>query len=104
MVQLLFVKPPPKITVRRIWSGYSKEILDRELMRVDWSNEATTVQEAWDDFETKLIPIVDSIIPMSSFYNNVNSKRPSCSIQRKRTLRKRLLKTFKRNPTLDLKN
>ena len=46
MVQLLFVKPPPKITVRRIWSGYSKEILDRELSRVDWSNEATTVQEA----------------------------------------------------------
>ena len=71
---------------------------------MDWSNEATTVQEAWDDFETKLIPIVDSIIPMSSFYNNVNSKRPSCSIQRKRTLRKRLLKTFKWNPTLDLKN
>ena len=63
----------------------------------------TDVQDAWNDFENKLIKIVDSIAPMSKFQNDSIFTLPNRFIIRKRNLRKRLIKQFKRNPTLDLK-
>ena len=43
------------------------------------------VQEAWDDFENKLIKIVDSLVPMSEFTNNSISNSPNEIIIRKKT-------------------
>ena len=68
-VQLCLVRPPPRITFCRDWSNYSIEKLCNELSKVDWTNLATTVQAIWDDFETKLIKVVDKLVPMSEFRN-----------------------------------
>ena len=66
-------------------------------------NNATDAQGAWDDFENKLIAVVDDLVPLSGFKNNLQVKLLSNIIKRKINLRKRLLKNFKRNPNLDLK-
>ena len=71
---------------------------------MDWSNNATDVQGAWDDFENKLIAVVDNLVPLSEFKNNSQVKLPSNVIKRKINLRKRLLKNFRRTPNLDLKS
>ena len=85
------------------FQSYSPEILCQQLATVDWDNEATDVQEAWDDFETKIIEVVDCVAPMSEFKNNSISVSTNRVILRKRNLRKRLLRQFKQSPTLELK-
>ena len=64
------VRPEPKMTQRRDWRHYSKETLNEKLCLVDWSNNACTVQEAWDDLECKIVTVVDSLVPISEFYGN----------------------------------
>ena len=53
--------------MRRDWRFYSKEKLVVELNRVDWSVDATNVQGIWNDFETKLIHVVDNLVPIVEF-------------------------------------
>ena len=84
MVHLCFVKPPPRFSMSRDLSNYSKEILCYQLAQVDWNNEATDVQEVWNDFETKLITIVDRVAPMSKFKINSLFSSPSKFIKRKK--------------------
>ena len=103
MMQLCLVRPPPRTSFRRSWLRYSPEALCAGLSLVDWSNNATDAQGAWDDFENKLIAVVDDLVPLCGFKNNLQVKLPSNIIKRKINLRKRLLKNFKRNPNLDLK-
>ena len=104
MVQLRLVRPPLRTSTNRNWCKYSKEKLCEYLAMVDWSNEATTVQDVWNDFEVKLINVVDSVLPISEMVNNLVPHNPSKFVKRKQNLRKRLLKNFKRNPSADLKN
>ena len=104
LVHLCLVRPPPRTSFRRSWLRYSPEALCAGLSLVDWSNNATDVQGAWDDFENKLIAVVDNLVPLSEFKNNLQVKLPSNVIKRKINLRKRLLKNFRRTPNLDLKS
>ena len=62
MAYCSITRPQPKTTLRRDWRFYSKEILCEKLGLVDWSNNADSVQEAWDDFENKLVNVVDFLI------------------------------------------
>ena len=101
---MCLVRPLPRTSIRRSWYKYSPEMLCAGLSKVDWSNTATDVQGVWNDFENKLIMVVDDLIPLSDFKNNIQVKLPSQLIKKKLSLRKRLRKNFKRNPTLDLKH
>ena len=66
-------------------------------------NEETTVQEIWNNFEEKLIQIVNEIIPVVEFEGK-NVKTKQCPvIRRKLNLRNRLLKVLKKKPSLELK-
>ena len=94
MVHLPLIKPPPSVSIKRNWCDYSPESLCLKLASVDWSNDSADVQVAWNDFENKLITIVDSIAPMSKFSNSSISNLPNKCVMRKRNLRKRLLKHF----------
>ena len=47
------------------------------------------VQSTWNDFEMKLIGVVNEIVPLSEFKNNIIMKSPSQLIRRKLNLRKR---------------
>ena len=71
---------------------------------MDWSNTAADVQGVWNDFEAKLINVVDKLIPLTELKNNYLPNSPNQHIKRKQNKRKRLLKAFKNNPTLDLKH
>ena len=80
MANLCVVRPQPQITVMRDWRYYSKERLCSLLGAVDWTNNATDVQQIWNDFETKLITVVDELVPVSSFVNGkIESKPPQLS-------------------------
>ena len=98
------VKPKNKTVKKWDWRRYSKDSLCNGLGRVDWSNNATTVQESWNDFETKLIKIVDSIVPITDFDGDKVADKPCPVIKRKFNIRKRLLKKLKRDPTVELKS
>ena len=57
----------------------------------------------WDDFESKLVKVVDKITPLTEFINcKVKIKLPN-SIKNKINIRKRLLKQRKRSPTDKIK-
>ena len=59
-------------------------------MGQDWSNEESTVQEIWNEFEIKLIKIVDEIVPMTEF-RGINVKVRQCPVIKcKLNLRNRL--------------
>ena len=79
-------------------------VLFNKQKNVDWLNEETTVQEIWNNFEEKLIQIVNEIIPVVEFEGK-NVKTKQCPvIRRKLNLRNRLLKVLKKKPSLELKN
>ena len=59
-----------------MWRHYSGEKLEIELSLVDWSNDANGVQEVWNDFENKLINVIDSLVPMSKFNGNKMQEKP----------------------------
>ena len=40
------------------------------LNNVEWCNDIETVQDLWNDIETKIVKVVDSIIPLTEFVNN----------------------------------
>ena len=53
MAILCITKPQPKITYKRDWRFYSKDLLHDHLSLVDWTNNASNVQEFRNDFEIK---------------------------------------------------
>ena len=85
-------------SINRDWRKYSKEVLLNELELIEWDLEVNNVQNMWDEFESKLVKVVDKIVPLTRFVN----KKAICStpfeIKRKFNIRKRLLKQRKRNP------
>ena len=58
VVQLCITRPKLQTTIKRDWRQYSKEKLNLKLGRVDWTNNATDVQEIWNDFECKLMKLL----------------------------------------------
>ena len=70
---------------------------------MDWTNNAETVQDIWNDFETKLIRVIDSVVPLRETNNELFSSKTSPSVRNKLNSRNRLLKIFKDRTTLELK-
>ena len=56
--------------IRRDWRKYSKEILLVELGLVARPTDINNVQNYWDDFESKIVKIIDKIVPLSEFKND----------------------------------
>ena len=104
MIGLCITRPNPNISLRRDWRFYSKDKLESALSAVDWTTDATAVQEIWNVFENKLISIVDKLARMSEFVGNNVKTKISPTIKRKLNTRKRLSKILKLRPTLDTKN
>ena len=96
-------KEDPVVTKRRDWRRYSKEWLNDELKKVDWNINIDDVQQYWNAFENELIKIVDRIVPLVDYSNNIVKLKPHRSIKNKINKRNRLLRSFKINPTLELK-
>ena len=71
------------LTRKRDWRHNSAEKLNDHLSRVDWNNDANNVQELWNDFECKLINVVDRLVPMSYFKNDQIKEKPNPLIKRK---------------------
>ena len=96
-------KKVDEVSIRRDWRKYSKIVLLEELSRVDWNSDVNNVQNMWDEFESKLVRVVDKITPLTEFINGkVKIKLPN-SIKNKINIRKRLLKQRKRSPTDKIK-
>ena len=96
-------KKVDEVSIRRDWRKYSKIVLLDELSRVDWNSDVNNVQNMWDEFESKLVRVVDKITPLTEFINGkVKIKLPN-SIKNKINIRKRLLKQRKRTPTDEIK-
>ena len=67
---------------KRDWRFYSKEILYEKLCSVDWNINIDTVQEFWNEFEFKLISIIDDIVPLLDFSGTI-IKEPTPRIVKK---------------------
>ena len=67
--ELCISRPVTKISTGRDWRYYSKEALNERLEVVDWTNDAHDVQELWNDFEVKIIRVIDEIAPISEFHD-----------------------------------
>jgi hypothetical protein len=89
-------KQKPTHTLRRDWKNYDKSKLCDKLNQIDWSCDADSVQGCWNDFESKLLRVVDDLIPVTKFSDTVTSKQtmPS-SIKNKYNKRKRLLRIYR---------
>ena len=77
--------------LKRDWRFYSKLLLCNKLSEVRFDLSCDTVQDCWNDFENKLIVIVDELLPMRMHCNNLIAA-PHCPfIKQKLNLRRRLL-------------
>ena len=63
-------------TFRRDWRRYSKSVLLGELALVEWTTDIDNVQNNWDSFESKLITVVDKLVPVIEFKNNRAITKP----------------------------
>ena len=86
-----------EIILKRNWQNYSKEILINKLKDINFSNQISSVQSMWNTFENELIPIVDNIVPIVPFKQNitVSSQKMTPVIKNKINQRNRLLKKLK---------
>ena len=61
----------PKVTIKRDWRSYSKQLLLTKLQSVQFKVDGINPQELWNNFETVLMPVIDEIIPYAEFANNI---------------------------------
>ena len=94
-----------KTLIKRNWRNYSKEKLIESLKAVRWELGIGQVQPFWNNFEAKLVAVVDELAPLAQFTNNSikRTNTPSTVIKKER-LRKRLLNQRKTNPTNELRS
>ena len=89
----------PKQTFKRNWILYSKEKLKILLSQQNWDIKNDDVQAYWNNFESNLIEVVDTICPIKESNNLKQSMpKPPCHIKRKINRRNNLLKKIKHNP------
>ena len=90
------VKPSAQFSFRRNWKFYNKISLCHELSLVDWSCNEDSVQATWNNFENKLLRVVDDLVPLSCFSDKISTKNSlPDSVRNKINRRKRLLRRFK---------
>ena len=96
-------KPNSETNFKRNWKNYSKTNLCHLLSEMDWNLEGDQVQDYWNNFESKLVEVVDQIIPFTEYINNttIKTKIPP-SIKKMMNIRKRLLKKFKTTKLPDI--
>ena len=89
---------------KRSWKGYSKESLCQSLADTDWNIENDDVQGYWNEFENRLINVVDNILPLLETrpFSNTPDKIPN-NVKTQINLRKNLLKKYKNERSTVLK-
>ncbi len=88
-----YMKQPATFTYRRNWKFYNKSLLCQKLREVDWNCSADSVQSCWNDFENKLLKVIDDLVPITEFSDKtVIKKTLPDAIKTKLNRRKRLIK------------
>ena len=77
-------------SINRDWRKYSKEVLLNELALIEWDLEVNNVENMWDEFESKLLKVVDKIFPLTCFVNKKAKSSTPFEIKQKFNIRKRL--------------
>ena len=76
---IMFCINMPKVeiepTLRRDRRNYPKDLLCNALKTVNWSMVIEDLQGFWNDFEFRIIKIIDELIPMCTFVNNVAKEK-----------------------------
>ena len=92
-------KNPPKITLRRDWRTYKKELLLEKLTpNIDPTIRPNNVQSAWNHFENLMINVIDEIVPLTPFVNDqIKKKSNSPVLKNLLNRKKRLLKSKRLN-------
>ena len=108
--EYLDVEIKPTILIKRNWSNYKKESLVRGLKGINWDLVSDTVQGCWDEFENKLVRVVDVVAPLVEFVNEscLKSVKTPPHIKTLLNRRKRLLLKKKKSGStetnLEIKN
>ena len=104
--EYLDVKIKPSIIIKRNWTNYKKETLTRCLKEINWGLTSDSVQGCWDEFENKLIRVVDVVAPLVEFVNDSCVKSVSTPAHIKTLLnrRKRLLLKKKKSGSAETNN
>ncbi len=90
------VKPQPSFCYRRNWSSYNKTTLCENLALVDWHCDSAEIQSCWNNFENKILEVIDNLVPLTSFSNYITTKQTfPKSIKSQMNLRKRLIASFR---------
>ena len=92
-LNLSSMKPSATFSYRRNWMFYDSSRLCQKLSDVDWSCNADSVQTCWNDFENKLLKVVDELVPITQFSDKISIKKTLPDvIKNKLNRRKRLIK------------
>ena len=70
---------------------------------MDWNIQIEDAQQYWNVFENMLVNIVDEIVPMVEYHNNVIKEKTPGIIKNKINKRNRLLKFSRKFKTPELK-
>ena len=92
---------PPKTTLRRNWSNYTKDKLLNALAGEQFEIETAHVQDTWNIFENIIINIADQLAPLTPFKATPKLDKiiPPNVIKSKINLRKKLLNKIRSNPS-----
>ena len=86
-------------TWKRNWKLYSKENLIRKLSTENWEIKKDSVQSYWNEFESKLVEIIDELAPFQPQKQIEQDRaKPPPSVKNKINKRNRLLKKLNLNP------
>ena len=69
---------------------YSGGLLNEKLSTIDWDIEFDDVQSQWNYIESKLIVIIDEIVPLTDFHSNMIIEKPDRIVKNKINKRNRL--------------
>jgi hypothetical protein len=67
-------KSEPVVSVQRNWSKYNKESLCKLPERIKWDISAESIWDFLNQFEVKVLEIVDHMVPLTTFTNNMYCK------------------------------
>ena len=95
---------PPKISVKRNWRLYDKNLLIQRLNCVNFDVTSQCPQALWNHFENSILPIIDELVPYTEFSNNITLQSTVVPrfIKTKISTRKRLLSKLKSRPNTEL--
>ena len=100
VVEISCSKPLIKKSIRRNWCNYSAFGCVSRFGTVDFAIDSFTVQEYWNKLENLIINLVDQIVPLTEFNNEICSGlKPPLLIRNKINKRKRLKKKLKISPS-----